>query len=56
MSDFLSAFFDVVWFPVDPVNLDFENNPVMIVLVMAVIGMGVVKLFKGVFYGLFNLS
>lgn len=54
MTDFLSAFFDVVLFPMDPVNLDFENNPVMIILVMCVIGMGVVGLFRRMIYGWFG--
>lgn len=54
MNDFLSAFFDVIWFPVDPANLDFESNPIMIILVMCVIGMGVVGLFKRLVYGWFG--
>lgn len=54
MTDFLAAFFDVVLFPVDPVNLDFENNPVMILLTMCVIGIGVVGLFRRLVYGWFS--
>lgn len=55
MSDFIFAFFDVVMFPVDPVNLNFEDNPVMIILSMVIIGMGVVDLFRRCFFGLFNI-
>lgn len=55
MSEFLSAFFDVVMFPVDPVNLNFEDNPIMIILSMIIIGMGVVNLFRRCVFGLFNI-
>lgn len=54
MSDFVTAFFDVLLFPMDPVNVDIENNPIMIILLMIIIGMGIVGLFKRLVYGWFG--
>ena len=40
MIDFLNLFFDVFLFPIDPANLDFENNVIMIILSLCLIGIG----------------
>ena len=54
MNDFIAAFFDVLLFPMDPVNLDIENNPIMLILLMVVIGIGVVGIYKRLIYGWFG--
>ena len=56
MEELLTSFFDVFLFPVNPEYLDFENNPVMLLLCMILIGMGVFGLFMRVFYAFFNYN
>ena len=48
MIDFLDLFFDVFLFPIDPVNLDFENNVIMIILSLCLIGIGFSRLLRRV--------
>lgn len=44
MIEFLDLFMDVFLFPIDPVNLDFENNPIMICLTCILVGMGISRM------------
>ena len=39
MTDFLDLLFAVIVFPLDPSHLDFQNNPVMIVFTLCLIGL-----------------
>lgn len=48
MIGFLDLFFDVFLFPIDPVNLNFENNVVMIILSLCLIGIGFSRLLRRV--------
>ena len=48
MIDFLNLFFDVFLFPIDPANLDFENNVIMIILSLCLIGIGFSRLLRRV--------
>ena len=48
MIDFLDLFFDIFFFPIDPANLDFENNVVMIILSLCLIGIGFSRLLRRV--------
>lgn len=49
MIEFLDAFSDVFLWPVDPQNLNFENNPVMIVLSTILVTMGIVRVLRMIF-------
>lgn len=48
MIDFFNLFFDVFLFPIDPANLDFENNVIMIILSLCLIGIGFSRLLRRV--------
>lgn len=48
MIDFLNLFFDVFLYPIDPANLDFENNVIMIILSLCLIGIGFSRLLRRV--------
>ncbi len=50
MIDFLNLFADVFLFPLDPVNLNFDDNVVMISLSAVLLGMGIVRLFREVLW------
>jgi len=50
MDDFLSAFFDVFLYPVNPEFLSFEDNPVMLLLCMVLIGMGITGIVRRFFF------
>ena len=52
MLDFLQAFVDVFLYPIDPQNLNFENNPVMIALSAILIGVGLVRVFRDLYRGI----
>lgn len=54
MTDFLTAFFDVLLYPVNPAYLNFADDPIMVVLVMCILGIGIVQLFRKVVYGWFS--
>ncbi len=45
MLDFLAAFKEVLLYPVNPEYANFENNPVLIILVAIVIGYAVPGMF-----------
>lgn len=49
MIEFLDAFSDVFLWPVDPQNLNLENNPVMIVLSTILVAMGIVRILRMIF-------
>lgn len=55
MDDFLTAFFDVFFYPVNPEFLSFEDNPVMLLLCMVLIGVGIVGIVRRFLYGVFGV-
>ncbi len=48
MIDFLELFFDVVLHPVDPANLNLENDPIMTMFILIILIMGIVKEVGGI--------
>lgn len=46
MDEFLTAFFDVFFYPLASVETSFEDNPVMLIFCMVLIGMGVVGMVR----------
>ena len=52
MIDLLQSFADVFFWPIDPANLNFENNPVMICLSAILLGIGLARVVFQVYRGL----
>lgn len=42
MEQFLTCFFDILFYPVNPEYLVFEENPLMLICCMTLIGIGIV--------------
>lgn len=51
MIEILTAFFDVFYWPIDPANLYFEENPIMICLTAILLCMGISRIFFLLFRG-----
>lgn len=55
MEEFLTAFFDVFFYPVNPEFLSLEENPVMLLLCMVLIGIGLVGIVRRFLHGIFGI-
>lgn len=52
MIELLQSFMDVFLWPMDPANLDLDNNPIMLCLTAILLGIGISRVLFDVLRGL----